>query len=301
MKLQKSIFQTIAFFDLFDFPLTAEEIKEYLYKYDKPLHIKEIKGTLEEMETIEKIHDYFVLKGRSKLVDMRKARKFIAEKFWGRVRQYGQYIVKVPFVKMVAVCNNLAYDNPNELSDIDLFIVIKKGRMWTARLLITLILHFFGVRRHKNKIVGRFCLSFFVTPEAMKMEELSLKPKDPYLAYWTKLLMPIYGEETYKQFMTENEQWLKKEYGLNFENIENKKFTFHGQSNFKKIAEWILGGFIGNLIENILKKTFKKRTIQKSKNLGPESNVVVTDKILKFHNHDKRKEYCERWEKKVSN
>ena len=109
-----------------------------------------------EIEEVDKIHDYYVLNGRDKLVDIRKARKFIAEKFWGRTRQYGQYIVKVPFVKMVAVCNSLAYDNATEQSDIDLFIVIEKGRMWIARFLITLILQFHGVRRHGNKIAGGF-------------------------------------------------------------------------------------------------------------------------------------------------
>ena len=84
MNLQKSILQTIAFFDLFDFPLTAEEIKKYLYDYKDPVHIKEIKGTLEEMEGLEKFHEYYVFIGRGKLVDIRKARKFISEKFWGR-------------------------------------------------------------------------------------------------------------------------------------------------------------------------------------------------------------------------
>ena len=161
MNIQRSILQTIAFFDIFDFPLTAEEILSHLYCYKKSVHIKEIKGNLAIMEGVEKIHDYYVLKGRGRLIDMRKGKKFISEKFWGRVKQYGQYVSQTPFVEMVAVCNNLSYDNPTESSDIDLFIVIKKGRMWIARLIVSLILQFHGVRRHHDKIAGRFCLSFF--------------------------------------------------------------------------------------------------------------------------------------------
>ncbi|MBU1018190.1 hypothetical protein KKA33_04145 [Patescibacteria group bacterium] len=297
MHLQKSILQTIAFFDLFNFPLTAEEIKEYLYKYDKAVHIKEIKGTLEEMEEIEKIHDYYVLKDQGKLVDVRKTRKFIAEKLWGRTRQYGQYMVKVPFVRMVAVCNNLAYDNPTELSDIDLFIVIEKGRMWLARLFITLILQFHGVRRHSDKIAGRFCLSFFVTPEKMDMEPLLLKPEDPYMAYWTRLLMPIYGKKTYEQFMDMNKNWLLKQYGLTFPDINEKKFSFHTNSGSKRFWEWVFKGKFGDLIEGFLKKTFKKRTLKKASQLGPEASVVVSDDMLKFHNRDRREEYRDKWKK----
>ncbi|MFC1732935.1 hypothetical protein ACFL6I_21760 [candidate division KSB1 bacterium] len=300
MSIQKSILQTIAFFDLFDFPLTAEEIKEYLYNSKNPIHIKEIKGTLEEIENVEKIHDYYVLKGRGNLIDLRKSRKFIAEKFWVRVRQYCQYVVQVPFVEMVAVCNNLAYDNPTELSDIDLFIVIKEGRMWIARLWISLILQFFGVRRHGNKIAGRFCLSFFVTPKKLNMETLLLKPEDPYMAYWTRLLMPIYGKKMYQEFIEANEKWLKEEYGLHFSDLSEKKFSFHDKTRWKKFWEWVLSKKFGDLAEYFLKKTFKKRTYKKAKRLGPEASIVVSDNMLKFHNLDRREEYRKNWKSKIS-
>jgi len=295
MSLKKSILQTITFFDIFSFPLTAEEIKEYLYNYKKPIHIKEIKGTLDEMESIEKIHDYYVLKGNGKLIDIRKSRKFIAEKFWERVRQYGQYIAKVPFVKMIAICNNLAYDNPTESSDIDLFIIIKEDRMWLTRLIITLIFQFHGVRRHGNKIAGRFCLSFFITPKKINMEPLLLKPEDPYMAYWTKLIAPIYGENTYKKFIEKNQEWMQNQYGLKLSEINKKQISFKKESPLKRFWELILNGWLGNLIEFLLKKTFKKRTLTKSKKLDKKANVIVTDNILKFHNHDKRKEYLDKW------
>lgn len=295
MNLEHSILKTIAFFDLFEFPLTAEEIKEHLYNYKKPLHIKELKGTLEEMENVEQIHDYYFLKGRGKLVDIRKTRKFIAEKFWNRTRQYGQYIARAPFVEMAAICNNLAYDNPNELSDIDLLIVIKEGRMWISRLWVTLVLHFFGVRRHHDKVVGRFCLSFFVTPKKLNMELLQMKPEDPYLGYWTKLVTPFYGEGMYKQFMEVNKGWLKEKYGLRFAELNEKKISFHGKPGLKRFWEWILGGKLGDFLELTLKKTFKKRTKQKAKKLGPEASIVISDDILKFHNRDRRKEFYEKW------
>ncbi len=299
MNLKHSILKTIAFFDIFNFPLTAEEVKEYLYNFKKPVHIKEVKGSLDEMDNIERIHDYYVLKDRAKLADLRKSRKFIAEKYWGRVRQYGQYIVQVPFVKMVAVCNNLAYDNATELSDIDLFIVIKKGRMWFARLFITLILQFFGVRRYGNKIAGRFCLSFFITPEKLNAEPLLLHPEDPYMAYWTKLLMPIYGKKTYQQFMDENRGWLDQKYGLKFSDLTKKHLSFRRNSKAKRFWEWIFGGHFGDLCEWMLKKTFKKRTLAKSHKLGPEANVVVSDEMLKFHNYDKRTQYLKEWKERL--
>lgn len=302
MNLKTSIRQTIAFFDLFDFPLTAEEILDNLYDFKKPVHIKEIQGTLEQMPEIEKIHEYYVIQGRNHLVDVRKAHKFIAEKWWGRVRQYGQYLVKVPFVKMIAVCNNLAYDNARETSDIDLFIVIEKGRIWTARLIITAILHFFGVRRYGDKITGRFCLSFFTTPGKMNMEPLLKKEhEDPYLGYWTKLIVPIYGKKTYQEFKLENQEWLEKKYGLKFTEPGNKAFPFPEHFKRKSFLEWVLKGWIGNGLEATIKFFFKKRTLKKKAQLGPLASVIVSDEILKFHNVDRRQEYFNQWIESINN
>jgi len=302
MQLQNSILKTIVYFDLFDFPLTAEEIKDYLYQYKNPLHIKEVKGTLEQMieaGLIENIKGYYVLNERGQIIETRKNRKFIAEKLWNRTKLYGQYMRAVPFVEMIAVCNNLAYDNVNEQSDIDLLIVIKPGRMWLARLIITLILQFYGVRRHGNKTASRFCLSFFVTTNKLNMGELQINPEDPYLAYWTTLVSPIYGQSVYETFKAENQPWLDN-YGLKF-NTDTQKHAYVDSTNHvKKFYEWLLGGHIGNAIESLLKKTFKKKTIARAKQLGPEANILISDDILKFHNHDRRQEYYEKWQNKTN-
>jgi len=299
VNIQDSIIKTIKYFNLFDFPLTAEEIMQYLYNFNKPLHIKEVKGNLGELVNdgvLEEIKDFYVLSGRTILIEKRKSRQFIAEKLWNRVQLYSQYLRVVPFVRMVAVCNNLSYNNPSEESDIDLFIVIKSGRMWSSRLFISLLLQFFGVRRHGNLVRGRFCLSFFVTEKHLSMEPLQIKPEDPYLAYWTTLLTPVYGKDMYSDFMGANKNWLKKDYGLSFpEDRYEKHGSLANESKFKLFLEWILSGFIGDSFESLLKKTFKKRTLNKMKLANADASIIVKDDILKFHNHDRRHTYYHKW------
>jgi len=297
-ELVESIMKAIAFFDLFDFPLNADEAMDYLYKYDKPVHIKEVKATLNHLVSVGilvELKGYYVLFGRELIIETRRTHKFIAEKFWTRTKLYGTYMKAIPFVEMIAVCNNLAYDNPSELSDIDLYIVVKPGRMWLARFLITIVLHFFGVRRHGDKIAGRFCLSFFVTDEQLSMQQFEIKPEDPYLVYWTKNLQPLYGEKVYQSFRNINRDWLNS-YGLKFTDSYQKHMYHPGKCRFKRLFEWFLKGLFGNLFEWFLKNTLKKKTLNKMKTLGLQSNVIVSDEILKFHNHDRRQEFLESWQ-----
>lgn len=299
MNLKESILKTIVYFDIFDFPLTAEEVKDYLYKHDSPVHIKEIKGVLVEMTEnglIEHIRDYYLLKNRGKIVETRNTRKFISEKFWEKVGFYGKYMKSVPFVRMLAVCNNLAYNNASEESDIDLLVVIEPGRMWIARLIITIILQFYGVRRHGNKIKGRFCLSFFITTNKLNMEPLQIPNEDPYLAYWTQNLTPFYGKEVYDEFKRLNKDWLKNKYSLNFNQTSERYLYKEKDILFKRILESLLSGKIGDIFESFLKKTLKKKTLKSMGKLGPDADVIVNDDMLKFHNHDKRREYLEKFQ-----
>ncbi|MDH5596779.1 MAG: gamma-glutamylcyclotransferase [Candidatus Peregrinibacteria bacterium] len=300
-QLLDSILATIAFFDLFDFPLTAEELITSLYRYDRPIHIKELKGALEHLVSCEKLSalkDFYVLPGREGIVEIRNGRRFIAEKLWNRTSLYGTYMRRVPFVEMIAVCNNLSYDNPSERSDIDLFIVVRPGRMWLARFWITVLLQFFGVRRHGHRIAGRFCLSFFVTSEALDLRRHALLPDDPYLAYWALNLKPIYGWPTYEKFREQNQEWLS-EYGLRFDDRARVHMYHQSRSRMKGFLEWLLGGYLGKLIEGILKMTLKRKTLKKADQLSAEAGVVVTDEILKFHDHDRRDTYRKQWEEKL--
>ncbi len=94
-ELVGSILKTLKFFDLFDFPLTIDEIQGYLYKYKQPLHVKELRGTLDHLVNegqLVFLKHYFLFPGRESIIETRKAHKFIAEKFWSRTKLNGQYM-----------------------------------------------------------------------------------------------------------------------------------------------------------------------------------------------------------------
>ena len=172
MDTRQAVLATLAYFDLFDFPLRADEIENYLLKCESSpeIALEDVLIKLLESREVDFCDGYFSLPGRGgdhgtgrgeKLTKIRKEKEEISKVLWAKVEKYRFLLEGMPDVKMVAVCNNLAFGNATEKSDIDIFIVSERDRLYTARTFAAALTHFTGTRRHGNKIAGRFCLSFF--------------------------------------------------------------------------------------------------------------------------------------------
>lgn len=214
-------------------------------------------------------------------------------KLFQKIQKYIKFISWIPSLKMVAICNSLSmYATKNTWSDIDLFIVTTKNRLWITRIIITFIFQVFGVRRHGNKIKNRFCLSFFITEEAMDFSHFAIE-NDIYLYFWIYYLKPIYNKNyTYENFVKANEKMWINEENLHIDNLrfliksKNYKIWHKKKENF--ISKLFIK--ITDLIEIIIKKILLPRTIKKSQNLKNNSWIIIENNILKFHDNDKRLE-----------
>ncbi|MEK7673351.1 MAG: hypothetical protein AAB373_05720 [Patescibacteria group bacterium] len=215
----------------------------------------------------------------------------LEKNLWRKIDYYLKFLRFVPFLRMVAVCNNLAFGRVNKHSDIDLFIVARAGRLFMVRTFVTCILHVLGVRRHGKKVAGRFCLSFFVDDSRLNLERIALN-QDVYLAYWIKSLQPILDDGVSREFFAKN-GWIER-----YLSDERLLARFHSTLKFGKAQgffERILDGGFGNFIEKILKKWQLKRAGKKLLLAGEKSSLIVDEHILKFHNLDRRKLFRNYW------
>jgi len=55
-----------------------------------------------------------------------------------------------PQILLVALCNSRAMGEADANSDIDLFIIAKKGNLWTVRFIVTALTSMLGVRRRNT-------------------------------------------------------------------------------------------------------------------------------------------------------
>lgn len=259
-QLSKNILATIAYYDVMDYPMTIFEIWKQLFRVTKDKSEKEgeeeIKPTLLEVSDelkserlshlLEEYRGFYFLKGRTNLVGQRIKRNKISEKKYRILLRVANGLRFVPYVRMVAVTGRLAMKNAEEKSDLDLLVVLEKGKIFTGRLLVTLAIHLMGRRRYRGKIANRVCLNYFITTNS-----LEIFPKDMFSASEYYFMLPLFGLETFKEFREKN-SWIA-EYKLNYEKDE--------AANLKIIPDNLPARFLRSLGEKILRAGFIEKSL----------------------------------------
>jgi len=197
---------------------------------------------------------------------------------WEKVSAYNTYFAKIPWILWIAICNSLSMNATHKDSDIDLFIITKKNRLWTVRILMTLILTLLWERKNKNNHAGKFCLSFFITEQGLNLKNIAIE-NDIYLAYWIDSLKPIISRKNiFSIFCNENAELLGKD------KEEKQKIIEHPLLKTPRLLT-----ICWDICEKLLKSIFLPRTKKSFQKLWKPFWIVISDTMLKFHNTDKRK------------
>jgi hypothetical protein len=189
--LLSSIFHTLAYADVFDYPLTAGEV--YRYLTSARASPEDVRRALGDEECFARVGDYFTLRGREYIVETRKRRAGVSARLWTHALRYGRMLALLPFVRMVAVTGSLAMNNADDGKDIDFMIVTEPGRLWTVRALSLLIARF-------ARLTGvHLCPNYLVTRNALELPERSL-----YVAHEVAQMVPLSGMEIYRELRRAN-------------------------------------------------------------------------------------------------
>lgn len=285
--------RTLAFFDLFDHPLTRYELYAWMQRErwcSWDTFCMELVG-LESEGRVRSIDGMVMLAGREQLVETRRGRQAVVARNMKRAIRTARLLRSVPFVEMAAVCNRLSVGHPHEESDIDVFIVIHDGRLWFGRLLVTAMVHLFGLRRHGNHIAGRVCLSFYLTPKAAALDAIALRDYDDvYLRYWVTHLTPLFARRGVMEDFWRANTWAHKAL---HQTPRPAPFLNGRVPIVVRIVEWLLSGWIGNLCEQVSRAVQLQR--MGSSAVGRDTAIVISDIMLKFHENDRRQWYAEEW------
>ena len=297
--IKLAIVEAVTFFDMFDRALTSFEIWQSVKIKCSLSNVTMILFEMKEDILGEK-GGYYFLEGRVEIANERTSQYNLANFKFEIAKKAVEILRCINGVKMVAVCNNFYYKKE---SDIDLFIVVARKRMWVTRAMITLTMHLVDLRRHNDKVANMICLSFYVTEDALNLEKIALKDDDPYLYYWFSNLVPVYNERVYNDFFRAN-SFIKEKLPNIFpkKNTENKLIRDNQLSWFiKKINSIWFDTLLGRFPEKISKEVQLKKMSYNIDSVAREDNtkVIISDDMLKFHEKDRRAEFKEKLKNKL--
>ena len=200
---------------------------------------------------------------------------------------------------MVAVCNNLAFLNAREESDLDVFVVVKKGALSFTRFLMVLVSILFFTRPSEKAQKNGLCLSFIVDESSLLLKSFSIFPHDVYLLYWTATLTPLYDYNgIYEIFRRSNKDVLS-----NLPNCCSRKsavLSVLPSSFLKRAIEFLATPLTIGAISNFI---FQSEVYMLPKSISEKMNkssaVVVRESVFKTHLNDQRISIENEWQARV--
>jgi hypothetical protein len=190
--LQEAITYTLAYADVFGYPLTLPELHRYLIGFD--VTPGAVAAALRDTTAFPNTNGYYTLPGRTSLVALRQRREEVAKQLWPFAMKYGRSIARLPFVRMVALTGALPLHNVEPGDDLDYLIVTTSGHVWITRLLVVQLVVKPAARRGHE-----VCPNFLLAEHALAIEE-----HDLFHAHELTQMVPIYGLGVYEAFRAAN-------------------------------------------------------------------------------------------------
>jgi hypothetical protein len=206
-----SVLKTLAYADIFDFPLTSEEIHFFLIS-PRALGMNLIKKEISKLGKkglIGHSEGFYFLPGRKKLIVTRKGRRFWVNQKVRIAKRVANYLRLIPWIRLVGVTGALSIDNSKRADDIDLLIVTAQGRLWLTRALTVLLTELVARRRRPQdtRVKDEICLNMFLDEKHLEIPD---SEKSLFTAHEVCQLKSLWDKDDfYKKFLAAN-SWVKK-------------------------------------------------------------------------------------------
>lgn len=285
ISLSQATLATVAYADIFSYPLTKEEIRYWQIFYEDPVKLT---------KSIGLSAGYYFLAGRRDLVRVRQRRTGCIENKFQIAQVMADQLKILPTIRLVGVTGGLAVGNAEPADDIDLFIITAGKTLWITRLLATIIVELSGKRRHpREKEIGdSICLNMFMTEDHLALPKAD---RDLFAAHEVLQMKPLWERNhLYRKFLTAN-QWVR--YFLpnawdeksQTANLKSQKFNSQPGDLVLTFALYIL-----RLFEQPL-KVLQLRYMRRHR-----TTEVITDSVIRFHPRDARSWVKEKLQKRLS-
>ena len=244
--------KVLAYFDLFDYPLSKEEILAFL---DQAVRMENLSEALNELRAEKYIflyRDYYMIQDNDGLVTRRIKGNDRAKPLLRTGNRISRFLYQMPYVRAIGISGSLSKDFAGEGADIDYFIITKSNRLWVART----IMHLF---KKWSFLFGRqhwYCMNYYIDEDALEIEE-----KNIFTAIELITLLPVRGNGVLHAFFDKNEwtNWFYPNYRLKIKDAD----ILSGDSKWKRSIESLFNTRLGDWLDNYFMQVTSRRWSKK--------------------------------------
>lgn len=272
---REPLLKTLAYHDLFDFPLTEAEIYRWLISSERaaPSTLAKSLAKLVSEGVVVQEKGYYCLAGREEIIPLREARQKISSSKRRRARVLSWLARGVPWVQLVAVTGRVAVANSDWEDDIDWLVVTSPRRLWLSRLLLVSLLRLTSQYRRPQQFTNKICPNVWLTSDHLKAAKAS---RDLFLAHEIAQLDVLWQRRGVKALFFRENGWVEKflvhalidQNDLPHQALRSKRLPLVGQAL--------------NLLERVAGWAQKRRMASKI------TSETIADSALHFQTHDNR-------------
>ncbi|MFC2094732.1 nucleotidyltransferase domain-containing protein [Bacteroidota bacterium] len=243
--LARSIIKTLAYYDIFNYPLTKEEIYSCsITNGDTKASVFDKLELLVASGIIYNNDKFYSINHNSQLIPKRIEGNKRAINKMKTAKLFSKFISHFPFVRCVLLSGSISKGYMDEKADIDYFIITGPDRLWIARIMLVFFKKLFLLNSYKF-----FCINYFISTSELKIEE-----KNIYTAIELATLIPMYGADVYNKFYAAN-QWIKT-YVPNYPKRDVANLPPFKKKVIQTVIESLLNRRFGDYIDDKVMKLF---------------------------------------------
>ncbi|RWY55691.1 hypothetical protein EPL05_04770 [Mucilaginibacter gilvus] len=237
---------------MFDYPLTYGEIYLFLGEKHYQAQFNEAINYLVAGKMIYQFDKFYSLKNDYLIIIRRNRGNQKAAEMIAKAKEVGRFLIKFPYVRGIGISGSLSKNFADERSDIDLFIITARNRLWVARTLM----HCFKKLTFLVNKQHNYCMNYYIDEQQLQIAE-----KNIYTAIETDTLIPLEGDVVFEKFYAAN-SWTRTL-------LPNKTLRLASAKPlptyvFKNLIEFLFNNRLGDMLDDVFLKITSKRWSKKT-------------------------------------
>ena len=208
-----------------------------------------------------------------------------------RARRIVRWLARFCAVRFVALVNTTPLGNARNGGDLDMFVIVRAGHLWTIRLLAGLPYRILGRLSSDNAAPDAVCLSYYISDDALDLTSHMLTPDDPYFRYWFLSMLPLYDDGISAELWSQNES---------IRCIHPRAESWMLSPDLAVPSPRIripLLPWLESTARKLQRSWFPRRIRER---MNQDTSVLVTDHALKLHVEDGREGFRKKYEETIA-